>query len=61
VTIGTLATLRAVSERTDIDAVLSAGLHEFLDQVQRQLIRLCDDLGSTFFGHDHAAASQDQA
>ena len=60
-TMGALAALRAVSERTDIDAVLSAGLHDFLDQVQRQLIRLCDDLGSTFFGHDHAAASQDQA
>jgi uncharacterized alpha-E superfamily protein len=61
VTMGVLEGLRAVSERTDIDEVLSAGLHGFLDQVQRQLIRLCDDLGSTFFGHSHAAASQHQA
>jgi hypothetical protein len=29
--------------------------------VQRQLIRLSNHLGSTFFGHEHAAASQDQA
>jgi uncharacterized alpha-E superfamily protein len=56
-----LEALRAVSERTDIDEVLSVGLHGFLDQVQRQLIGLSDELGSTFFGHDHAAASQHQA
>jgi uncharacterized alpha-E superfamily protein len=61
VIMGALEGLRAVSERTDVDEVLSAGLHAFLDQVQRQLIRLGNDLGSTFFGHDHAAASQDQA
>jgi uncharacterized alpha-E superfamily protein len=61
VTIGALAALRAISARTDIDAVLSAGLHDFLDQVQRQLIRLSNHLASTFFGHEHAAASQDQA
>jgi uncharacterized alpha-E superfamily protein len=53
--------LCAVSERTDIDEVLSAGLHGFLDQVQRQLIALSDDLARQFFGHDHAAASQHQA
>jgi uncharacterized alpha-E superfamily protein len=61
VIIGALEGLRAVSERSDIDEVLSAGLHGFLDQVQRQLIGLCDDLGSAFFGHEHAAASQHQA
>jgi uncharacterized alpha-E superfamily protein len=57
---GALEALRAVGEGSAIDEVLSAGLHDFLDQVQRQLIRLSDDLGRTFFGHDHAATSQDQ-
>jgi len=56
-----LEELRAVSERTEIEEVLSAGLHGFLDQIQRQLIGLSDDLGSTYFGHEHAAASQYQA
>jgi uncharacterized alpha-E superfamily protein len=61
VIVGALEGLRAVSERTDIEEVLSAGLHGFLDQVQRQLIGLSDDLGRRFFGHEHAAASQHQA
>jgi uncharacterized alpha-E superfamily protein len=60
---GALEGLRQVGERTDVDEVLTSGLHEFLDQLQLQLIRLTNDLGSTFFGHrdEHVAASQDQS
>lgn len=63
VRMGGLEALRRVSETTDVNAVLTTGLHEFLDQLQLQLIRLTNDLGSTFFGHrdDHVAASQDQS
>ena len=34
-----------------IDRVLRAGLHEFLDHMQRQLILVTDELGYDFFGH----------
>jgi uncharacterized alpha-E superfamily protein len=63
VRMGALAALRRAGEVTDVNQVLTTGLHEFLDQLQIQLIRLTNDLGSTFFGHhdDHVAASQDQS
>jgi uncharacterized alpha-E superfamily protein len=62
--LASLADLRAATARSsEIDEVVASGLHDFLDQLQRQLIRLSDDLGSTFFGHrgDHVTASQDQS
>jgi uncharacterized alpha-E superfamily protein len=63
VRMGALEALRRAGEATDVNQALTTGLHEFLDQLQLQLIRLTDDLGSTFFGHrdDHVAASQDQS
>jgi uncharacterized alpha-E superfamily protein len=48
-----LEALRATAERSEIDQVLRSGLHDFLDQIQRQLIDFTDALGSTFFGHRH--------
>jgi uncharacterized alpha-E superfamily protein len=63
VRMGALEALRRSSGATDVNRVLTTGLHEFLDQLQLQLIRLTNDLGSTFFGHrdEHVAASQDQS
>jgi uncharacterized alpha-E superfamily protein len=60
---GALEALCRARGRSDVDEVLTSGLHEFLDQLQLQLIRLTNDLGSTFFGHrdEHVAASQDQS
>jgi uncharacterized alpha-E superfamily protein len=60
---GALEGLRRAVEPDDVNQVLTRGLHEFLDQLQLQLIGLTDDLSNTFFGHrdDHVAASQDQA
>jgi uncharacterized alpha-E superfamily protein len=48
-----LEALRAIADGSEIDQVLRAGLHDLLDQIQRQLINLTDTLGSTFFGHRH--------
>jgi uncharacterized alpha-E superfamily protein len=61
--LGSLEGLRRAAQATDVNEVLTTGLHEFLDQLQLQLIALTNDLGSTFFGHrdDHVAASQDQS
>jgi uncharacterized alpha-E superfamily protein len=63
VRMGALEALRRVAEATDVNAVLTENLHDFLDQLQLQLIGLGNDLGRTFFGHrhDHVAASQDQS
>jgi uncharacterized alpha-E superfamily protein len=64
VRVDALDAVRAATARSsEIDEVVASGLHDFLDQLQRQLIRLSDDLGSTFFGHrdDHVTASQDQS
>ena len=59
----TLATLERLCEQGDIDGVLDSGLHEFLDQLQRQLIALTDELGTVFFGlrHERVSASQNQS
>jgi uncharacterized alpha-E superfamily protein len=48
-----LEALRAATERAEIEEVLRAGLHDFLDRVQRHLIELTNSLASTFFGHRH--------
>jgi uncharacterized alpha-E superfamily protein len=42
--------LRAVLGTLDISAILSEGLHEFLDLMQRQLIAVTRDLSVAFFG-----------
>jgi uncharacterized alpha-E superfamily protein len=41
--------LRAGLEEHDVDQVVDAGLHEFLDWVQRQLIGISAELGTAFF------------
>ncbi len=50
---GTLETLRKIGSESTIDSVLTAGLHEFLDQIQRHLITLTDELALAVFGHRH--------
>ncbi|MFQ5773684.1 MAG: alpha-E domain-containing protein [Kiloniellaceae bacterium] len=49
--------LRDLLESGDIEDVLRAGLHEFLDSIQRRIIAITDELGRRFFGHGQAAAS----
>ena len=63
VRMGALEALRRAAAANDVDEVLTSGLHEFLDQLQLQLLQLGNDLGSTFFGQReaHVAASQDQS
>jgi uncharacterized alpha-E superfamily protein len=51
--------LRAVLGTLDISAILSEGLHEFLDLMQRQLIAVTRDLSVAFFGY-RAEAEQAQ-
>jgi uncharacterized alpha-E superfamily protein len=48
-----LEALRVIAGRSEIEEVLDAGLHDFLDGIQRQLIEFTNTLGSTFFGHRH--------
>lgn len=50
---GTLETLRRIGRESSIEAVLEGGLHEFLDQLQRHLTALTDELGGAIFGHHH--------
>jgi uncharacterized alpha-E superfamily protein len=50
--------LRAVLGTLTITAILSEGLHEFLDLIQRQLIAITRDLSIAFFGY---SPSQEQA
>jgi uncharacterized alpha-E superfamily protein len=52
--------LRAVLAEEKIANVIRRGLHEFLDQLQGELIAVSQDLGRDFFGyapqHDAAGA-----
>ena len=50
---GTLEKLRRIGTEIGIDDVLASGLHEFLDQIQADLITLTDQLGNALFGHSH--------
>jgi uncharacterized alpha-E superfamily protein len=43
--------LRSILGTKSIDEVLSGGLHEFIDFIQRYLIAITDRLGAAFFGH----------
>jgi uncharacterized alpha-E superfamily protein len=52
--------LRAVLGTLTIDEILTAGLHEFLDVIQRQLIAVSRDLAVAFFGYP-PAGTQTQA
>jgi uncharacterized alpha-E superfamily protein len=47
--------LRAVLGTLDISAILSEGLHEFLDLMQQQLIAVTRDLSVAFFGYQPEA------
>lgn len=47
-----LDNLRAVLAERSIDAIIADGLHEFVDEVQRELIAVSDELGNTFFGYN---------
>ena len=53
--------LRAVLGTLTITEILSAGLHEFLDVIQQQLIAVSHDLGIAFFGYPSAGAQQQAA
>jgi hypothetical protein len=44
---------RRIGGQSKNETVLEAGLHEFLDQLQRHLIALTDELGGAVFGHRH--------
>ena len=48
--------LRGVLGTVDISAILSEGLHEFLDLIQRQLSAITHDLSIAFFGYSPEAA-----
>jgi uncharacterized alpha-E superfamily protein len=43
--------LRSILASHSIEEVLSGGLHEFIDFIQRYLIAVTDRLGAAFFGH----------
>jgi uncharacterized alpha-E superfamily protein len=53
--------LRAVLGTLTITEILSAGLHEFLDVIQQQLIAVSRDLGIAFFGYPPAGGQQQAA
>jgi uncharacterized alpha-E superfamily protein len=53
--------LRSVLGTLDISAILSEGLHEFLDLMQRQLIAVTRDLSVAFFGYRPEAAQAQTA
>jgi uncharacterized alpha-E superfamily protein len=53
--------LRAVLGTLTIEEILSSGLHEFLDVIQRQLIAVGHDLGVAFFGYPPAAVQRQAA
>jgi uncharacterized alpha-E superfamily protein len=48
--------LQAVLGTLDISAILGAGLHEFLDSIQRQLIAITRELSTAFFGYTPEAS-----
>ncbi len=51
--------VRALRDRlagADIEAVIEAGLHEYLDSIQRRLIEITDQMRARFFGHEEAGA-----
>lgn len=48
--------IRALLESLSIQEILIRGLHEFLDQIQRQLIAVNDHLSAAFFGRSPRAA-----
>jgi uncharacterized alpha-E superfamily protein len=50
--------LRSILGTRTIDEVLSDGLHEFIDFIQRYLISITDRLGAAFFGHPPASAAE---
>jgi uncharacterized alpha-E superfamily protein len=53
--------LRAVLGTLDIATILSEGLHEFLDLMQRQLIAITRDLSIAFFGYSPEASQTQTA
>ena len=46
--------LRSILGTRSIDEVLTSGLHEFIDFVQRYLMAVTERLGAAFFGHPPA-------
>jgi uncharacterized alpha-E superfamily protein len=53
--------LRAVLGTLTITEILSQGLHEFLDIIQRQLIAVSRDLSVAFFGYQPSASQEQTA
>ena len=52
--------IEALMGEQSIGDVIGTGLHEFLDFLQRQFMRLSDELASDFFGYDAPAQEQSQ-
>ena len=44
--------IQAALATSTIEAVITGGLHQFLDWIQRQLIALSNDIGRAFFGYE---------
>jgi uncharacterized alpha-E superfamily protein len=53
--------LQAVLGTLDISTILSVGLHEFLDSIQRQLIAITRELSTAFFGYTFEASQSQSA
>ena len=55
-----IGALHAALRGATIEEVIAAGMHEFLDGVQRRLIAATDDLDAAFFGGGSTGAGQVQ-
>ncbi len=52
-----LGRLAADLDYTDVSEVITAGLHEFVDELQARLNTVGDDITRTFFAHDDPSTS----
>jgi uncharacterized alpha-E superfamily protein len=52
---GRLDELRTLLAGRNIDGVIAGGLHEFLDELQRHLHALTDEIGRDLLGHERRA------
>lgn len=56
---GALRTIEALDQKlrqADIGAIITTGLHEYLDGVQRRVIDITGEVGERFFGHEGVTA-----
>lgn len=54
---GEATALRKLLEESDVNAIITSGLHEFLDEVQRRVIAIHDGVQRTFVTHEFGAPS----